>query len=113
MCKCKFKKMVLAYLKATDERTLRMSEVVDSLVVDLRAALTDLGGSLTNIAADEQRQADQITALTKQIADLIAAGGTPGAADIEALTTFRNDMVAMAARTKQLADSVPDPAPAG
>lgn len=90
-----------------------MSEVVDSLVVDLRAALASVGDSLTNIAADEQRQADQITALTKQIVDLIAAGGTPGTADIEALTTFRNDLVAMAARTKAIADAVVDPAPAG
>lgn len=113
MCNCKFKKKVLRLLGRLDERTERMSEIIDSLVVDYKKALADIGSALDNIAADEQRLADQITILAQQIADLIAAGGTLGAADLEALSTFRNDLVATAARTKQIADAQPDPVPAG
>ncbi len=89
-----------------------MSEQVDTLVADLRKGLSDVGSSLDNIAADEQRQADQITALVQQIADLRAAGGPLSDADFESLTVFRNDLVAMAARTKAIADAQPDPVPA-
>lgn len=110
MCNCKFKRKVLAFLKAIDERDKRMSEQVDSLVTDFNKAFADLSASLDNIAADEQRLADQITALTKQIADILAAGGTLSAADFDALSVVRNAAVAMAAKTKGIADAVPEPA---
>ncbi len=89
-----------------------MSEQIDNLVVDFRKALADVGASLDNIAADEQRMADQITALVAQIAEIRAAGGTLSDVDFEKLTVFRNDLVAMAARTKAVADAQPDPVPA-
>ncbi len=108
-----FKCWVIATLKKLDERTTRMSEQIDTLVKELRAALTDVGSALDNIAADEQRLADQITALTKQVADLIAAGGTLGNAEFDKLVAFRNDLVTTAAKTKAIADAVPEPAPAG
>lgn len=110
MLKLKFKCYILGSLHAIDERTKRMSEQVDTLVTELRTALTSIGGSLDNIAADEQRLADQATVLTKQIEDLIAAGGTLGAADFEKLVTFRNDLVATATKTRGIADAVAEPA---
>lgn len=89
-----------------------MSEQIDVLVTDFNKAFADMSAALDNIAADEATLALQIDALTKQIGDLIAAGGTLSAADFDALSVVRNAAVAMAARTKGIADAVPDPVPA-
>lgn len=88
-----------------------MSEQIDSLVTDFNAAFADMSAALVNIAADEANLAKQIDALVKQVGDLIAAGGTLSAADFDALTAVRNTAVDMAAKTKGIADAVPDPVP--
>lgn len=106
-----FKKAVLCLLVRNQERVIRMSEQIDSLVVDFNKAFADMSAALANIAADEANLAKQIDALVKQVADLVAAGGTVSAADLEALSVVRNAAVDMAARTKGIADAVPDPAP--
>lgn len=88
-----------------------MSEQIDNLVTDFNKAFADMGAALDNIAADEANLAKQIDVLFKQIADLIAAGGTLGEADAEKLNVVRIAALAMAERTKSIADAVPDPPP--
>lgn len=104
-----FKKTVLCLLVGNQERLKKMSEQIDGLVTDFNKAFADMGTALDNIATDEANLAKQIDALVKQIADLMAAGGTLSAADFEALSNVRNAAVAMAERTKAVADAVPDP----
>ncbi len=104
-----FKKTILKMLISIETRVKKMSKQIDDLVVDFSKAFADLSAALDNIAADETRLAQQIDALFKQIADLIATGGTLGAEDLEKLSVLRNTAVAMAAKTQQIADSQPDP----
>lgn len=106
-----FKKTVICLLVKNQERVIQMSEQIDSLVTDFNKAFADMAAALDNIAADEASLATQIDALVKQVGDLIAAGGTLSAADFEALSVVRNAAVAMAEKTKGIADAVPDPVP--
>ncbi len=106
-----FKKSVICLLSSIEKKVAKMSEQIDGLVTDFTKAFADMGAALDNIAADEANLAKQITALQTQIEAMIAAGGTLGEADFEALNQVRIAAVNMAARTKAIADAVPDPVP--
>ncbi len=77
-------------------------------------ALSGMTDSLANIAKDEQNQAKQIQDLIDQL-----AAGAPNQELLDALTSLRDDAVAMATKTqgvadalKTQADAIPDlPAP--
>lgn len=82
-----------------------MSEITDSSAATL-AALAQIGTSLDNVAADEANLAKQIQDLKDQI------GGGLSPDDKKALQSVLDAATAMAARTKSIADAVPDlPAP--
>ncbi len=106
-----FKSTVFCKLSSIERKVNDMSEVIDNFVTGVNAAFDGMKVSLTNIAADEDRLAKQITALFQQIADIIAAGGTLSDADLEKLTVLGNKATEMAASTKAIADAVPDPPP--
>ena len=85
-----------------------MSAVSD-YAAKANAAFTTINDSLDNIVADESNLAKQITDLKAQIA---AGGSTLTPADKTALDTLATAGETLAAKTKSMADAVPDlPAP--
>ena len=79
-----------------------MSEVIDNFKRDVDAAFQTADDALANIQADEAK-------LAKDLADFIKSGPAVSGEDLEKLTVLRNRAVAMADKTKSIADSIPDP----
>ncbi len=86
-----------------------MSEVIDNFVADARKSTAEMKESLTNIAADEDRLVKQYEAIKKQLDDVLANGSPLSDKDLEALTVFGNDLRAVSASSRAIADAQPDP----
>lgn len=80
------------------------NEQIEQFRNDVNAALTQVGESLTNIAADEAALLQRIEALASQAAEL-----TPENAD--KLQGILTSVKAMAARSSDIAASIPDLVP--
>lgn len=99
-----FKRCVLQLLVQIEGKIDQMSQQVEDFKKAVDAAFKDISDSLDNIVKDEE-------GLAKQIADFIAAQGSLSPPDLATLTTIAQNAVAMADRTKSIADNVPDSAP--
>ncbi len=86
-----------------------MSEVIDNFVIDARKSMAETSAALTNIAADEDRLVKQYEAIKKQFDEVLANGSPMSDKDLEALTVFGNELRAVAASSKAIADAQPDP----
>ena len=85
-----------------------MSKITD-FATAVEATLVTVNASLDNIVADEANLAKQIADLQSQIA---ASGSVLTAVDQAALGLAATNSATLAARTKAIADAVPDlPAP--
>lgn len=81
-----------------------MSEAFDQFVTTTTQALADISTGLDNISVDQ-------AGLLAKIEELLAAGGSLPAEMLEKLTIIRNDAVNLAAKTKGIADAVPEVTP--
>ncbi len=80
-----------------------MSQISDFSTA-VTAAFAEIGTSLDNIVADEANLAKQI----QDLKDQLIAGGTLSATDLAALKAVSDNATAMAAKSKSIADAVPD-----
>ena len=95
---------VQADLAETKETLKKMNDDIKAAADAQAAAFVELNAALDNIVTDE-------AALAQQIADLNAkleAGQTLSAEDKAALAGIASAATGMAARTKSIADAVPD-----
>jgi len=105
MYECK----ILRKLKKIERRLEKIMSAVSDYAAKANTAFQTISDSLDNIVADESNLAKQITDLKAQIA---AGGSTLTPADQTALDTLATAGEALAAKTKTIADGVPDlPAP--
>ncbi len=89
-----------------------MSDNVDNFITDARASMATTTASLKNIAADEDLLVKKYDGLLKQYEEVLANGVPMSNADLEKLTVFGNDLRAVAAASKAIADALPEPVPA-
>lgn len=94
--------------KVVRKENQKLMSVISDFATKVQAAFSSVNDSLTNIAADEANLAKMISDLKDQL----AAGAPISPADMQHLADISTAADAMAAKTKEIADSVPDlPAP--
>ena len=105
MCECQ----ILRKLKKFERKLDKIMSAVSDYAAKASFAFTEINASLDNVVADEANLAKQIADLKTQIG---AGGSVLVPADQTALDTLAAAGDALAAKTKTIADGVPDlPAP--
>lgn len=86
-----------------------MNAQIQAFQTAVMAAFADLSASLDNIVSDEAAQASTILALQQSIAN--NSGSTLAPEDQSVLDTLVSNAQTLAAKTKAVADAIPDAVP--